>query len=54
MEKDSVVKHAQAWAWQGWVTPKEKGCQGEKNSRVKGDLLDGKKRLLIPAGHQFG
>ena len=35
-EEISGVKHAQAWAWQGWVTPWEEGRQGEKNSKVKG------------------
>ena len=36
LEKDSGAKYAQAWAWQGWVTPWEEGCRGEKNPRVKG------------------
>ena len=37
MDKDYEVMHAlaQARARQGWVTPGEEGCQGEKNSSVK-------------------
>ena len=55
MEKEYGAKNTRAWAWQGWVTPWEEGCRGEKNSRVKGlsspaldDLLGGKKRVLVP------
>ena len=35
VERNSRVKHAQAWAVQGWVTSREDGHQVEKHSRVK-------------------
>ena len=35
VEKDSGVKHAQAWGWQGWVTHWEERRQGEKTFRSK-------------------
>ena len=34
--EDSGNKHAQAWAWRGWVTSREEKCQVKKNLRVKG------------------
>ena len=59
--RNSRVKHAHAWAMQGWVALREERYQGEKSSRVKGSQAWAVQRwmtswwleVLVPGDHQF-
>ena len=53
VENNSSVMDAQAWVVQEWVrrTPRQ-GCPGLRGPGMS-DFLDGKKRILVPADHQF-